>query len=137
MVYLVGSFLAAKLLQLQIIQLLLVYLNVTICSQGFLGGSVVRNLPANAGDAGSVPGMGRSPRGGNCNSLQQSCLRNHMDRGAWWATVHGVTKNSTLLKQLSTHIHIYFFMLLKLLQFMHRYLFHSFSHKEQSSTEQH
>ena len=62
---------------------------------GFLDGSIVENLPANAGDkgdAGSVPGWGRSPREGNGNPLQCSCPRNPMDRGAWWTLVHGVTK---------------------------------------------
>ena len=56
----------------------------------------VKNLPANAGAAGesdSVPGLGRSPGGGNDNPLQYSGLKNHMDRGAWWATVHGVAKS--------------------------------------------
>ena len=51
----------------------------------------------NAGDAGSIPGSGRSPGGGNCNLLQYSCLENPMDRGAWPATVHGVTKSQTRL----------------------------------------
>ena len=60
-------------------------------------GSVVKNLPANAGDAGSIPGSGRSPGGGNGNPLQYSCLENSMDRGAWQATVHGVTKSRTRL----------------------------------------
>ena len=49
---------------------------------GFLGGSVVKNPPANAGDAGSVPGSGRSPGEGNGNPLQYSCMENPMDRGA-------------------------------------------------------
>ena len=73
----------------------------------FPGGSVVKNLPANAGDAGnasSIPGLGRSPGGGNGNSLQYSCLENPMDRGAWQATVHEVAKSRTSLKQLSMHI---------------------------------
>ena len=61
---------------------------------GFPGGSVVKNLPANAGDMGLIPGSGRSPGEGNGNPLQYSCLENPMDRGAWWATVHGVTKES-------------------------------------------
>ena len=59
---------------------------------------VVKNLPANAGDtrdAGSIPGSGRSPGGGYGNPLQCSCLENPMDRGAWQATVHGVTKSQT------------------------------------------
>ena len=55
-------------------------------------GSVVKNLPVNAGDAGSVPGLGRSPGEGNGNPPQCSCLANSMDRGAWWATVHGIAK---------------------------------------------
>ena len=59
---------------------------------GFPGGSVVKNLPANAGDAGSISGSRRSPREGNGNLLQYFCLGNPMDRGAWWATVHGVAK---------------------------------------------
>ena len=59
---------------------------------GFSGGSVAKNLPAKAGDTGSVPGSGRSPGEGNSNLLQYSCLGNPMDRGAWWAIVHGVAK---------------------------------------------
>ena len=58
-------------------------------SPGFLVGSVVKNLPPNAGNMGTVPGLRRSPRGGNCNPLQYSCLGNPMDRGAWKATVMG------------------------------------------------
>ena len=54
---------------------------------GFPAGSEVKNPPANAGDAGSIPGSGRSPAGGNGNPLQYSCLENPMDRGAWRATV--------------------------------------------------
>ena len=67
---------------------------------------VVKNPLANAGDirdADLIPGSGRSPGGGNGNSLQYSCLENPMDRGNWWATVHGVPKSWTRLKQLSTH----------------------------------
>ena len=55
--------------------------------------SVVENLPASAGDTGSIPGSGRSPGGGNGNPLQYSCLENQTDRGAWRATVHGVVKS--------------------------------------------
>ena len=55
----------------------------------------VKNVPANAGDAGLIPGSGRSPGGGNGNPLQYSCLENPMDRGAWGATVHGVAKSRT------------------------------------------
>ena len=59
---------------------------------------VVKNPPANAGDTGDadwIPASGRSPGIGNGNPLQYSCLENPMDRGAWWATVHGVTKSQT------------------------------------------
>ena len=62
------------------------------------GGSVVKNLPANAGDTGdmgSISGLGRSPGGGNGNPLQFSCLENPMDRGAWRATVCGISKSWT------------------------------------------
>ena len=55
------------------------------------------HLPASAGDAGSVPGWGRSPGGGHDNPLQYSCLENPMDRGAWWATIHGVAKSQMQL----------------------------------------
>ena len=59
---------------------------------------MVKNLPANVGDirdSGSICGSGRSPEGGHGNLLQYSCLENSMDRGAWWAAVHGVTKSWT------------------------------------------
>ena len=59
---------------------------------GFPGGSVVKDMPANAGDSGSILGSERSPGEGNGNPRQYSCLENPMDRGSWWATVHGVTK---------------------------------------------
>ena len=54
---------------------------------------MVKNPPANAGDTGAIPGLGRSPGEGNGNPLQYSCLENPMDRGVWQATVHGVTKS--------------------------------------------
>ena len=66
----------------------------------------VKNPPVNTGDikaAGSVPGSGRSPGGGHGNPLQHSCLKNPMDRGAWWTTDHRVANSLTILKQLSTH----------------------------------
>ena len=69
---------------------------------------MVKDPPASAGDArdtGSVPGSGRSPGVGNVNSLQYSCLGNSMDRGAWWAIVHGAAKSQT---RLSTHTFLYF-----------------------------
>ena len=62
----------------------------------FSGGSVLKNLPANVGDAGSIPALGRSSGEGYGNPLQYSCLGNPMDRGAWWTTVHGVAKESDL-----------------------------------------
>ena len=61
----------------------------------FSGDTVLKNLPATAGDTGNVasgPGSGKSPGIGNGNPLKYSCLENSMDRGTWWATVHGVTK---------------------------------------------
>ena len=61
---------------------------------GFSGGSVVKDLPASAGDAGLIPGSGRLPGEGNGNPLQYSCLGNPMERGAWWVTVHRVSKES-------------------------------------------
>ena len=61
-------------------------------SLAFSAGSVVKNLPTKAGDLGSIPGSGRSPREGNGNPLQYSCLGIPMDRGAWWASVLGVAK---------------------------------------------
>ena len=61
---------------------------------GFPSGSVVKNLPANTTDAGSIPGLGRSPGEGTGNPLQYSSLGNLMDRGAWWAPVHGGHKKS-------------------------------------------
>ena len=67
-------------------------------AEGSLGGAVVKNLPANAGDIGDsglIPGLGRSPREGNGNPLQYSCLENSMDRGVWQATVHGVANSQT------------------------------------------
>ena len=70
-------------------------------SQGFLDDPVVKNLPANAGDtrdSGLIPGLGRSLREANCDPLQYSCLENPMDRGAWLATVHGVSESRTRLK---------------------------------------
>ena len=69
-----------------------------------------KNLPANAGDPGSILGLERSLGEGNGNSLQYSCLENSMDRGAWWATVHEVTKSWTRLSD-------YHYSLCKLLPF--------------------
>ena len=64
---------------------------------GFPGSSVVKDPPANAGDLGSIPGLGRSPGGGHGNPLQYSCVWNPKDRGAWQATVRGAAKSRTRL----------------------------------------
>ena len=64
---------------------------------GLLGGSVVKNLPANAGDMGSIPESGRYSGGGNANPLQYSSLEDPIDRGPWWAIVHRITKSQTPL----------------------------------------
>ena len=64
---------------------------------GFPGGLEVKAPVCNAGDLGSIPGSGRFPGEGNGNPLQYSCLENPMDRGTWWATVHGVAKSWTQL----------------------------------------
>ena len=66
-------------------------------SLGFPGGSVVKNLSANARNAGLIPGWGRFPGEGNGKLLQYSCLENPMDRGAWQAIVHVVAKSRTQL----------------------------------------
>ena len=74
-----------------------VYYETVLC-QGFPGGTMVKNRPANAGDArdmGSVPGLGRFPGGGNGNPLQYSCLENPKDKGAWYAIAHRVAKSRT------------------------------------------
>ena len=63
-----------------------------ILLKGFPGGSVIKNLLANVGDAGSIPELERFPGEGNGNLLQYSLLENPIDRGAWWAAVHGVAK---------------------------------------------
>ena len=68
---------------------------------GFPGGSDGKEYACNAGDAGSIPGSGKSPGGHHNNPLQCSCLENPMDRGAWWATVHRAAKSQTE----HTHVH--------------------------------
>ena len=68
---------------------------------GFLGGSDGKESACNAGDPGSVPESGRSPGEGNGYPLQYSCLENSMDRGAWQAIVHGVTKALDMVEQLT------------------------------------
>ena len=64
-------------------------------SLNFPGGSEVKASACNVGDLSSIPGLGRSPGEGNGNPLQDSCLENPVDGGAWWATVHGVAKSRT------------------------------------------
>ena len=85
------------------------YSYIYIC--GFPDGSAVKNPACNAGnaDVGSIPGSGRSPGGGNGNPFQYSCLENPMDKGAWWATVHGVTKSRPRLirAEQREHAHMY------------------------------
>ena len=74
---------------------------------GFPGGSVLKNLPANVGDAGSIPGLGKRPGEGNGNPVHDSCLENPMDRAAWRATAHGVTRVGHIYTNTHTHIYIY------------------------------
>ena len=66
---------------------------------------MVKNLPADAGNVGSIPGSGRSPGEGNGNPLQYSCLENPMDRGAWWASVHGVAESRARLSDFTFTFH--------------------------------
>jgi len=70
---------------------------------GFPDGSVVKNPPGNAGISSSIPVSGRSRGGGNGNPLQYSCLGNPMDRGAWWAIVHGVAKRHDFVTKQQQH----------------------------------
>ena len=72
-------------------------------NQGFPGGSEVKASAHNAGDLGSIPGLGISPGEGNGNPLQYSCLENPMDARAWWTTVHRVTKSQTQLSDFTFH----------------------------------
>ena len=67
---------------------------------GWLSGEKKKKMPANTGDVHSTPRLGRSPGEGNDNPLQYSCLGNSMDRGPWWAIVHGITKELDTTEQL-------------------------------------
>ena len=69
---------------------------------GFHCGSVVKNLPADTGDARSSSGLGKSPGEGHGNPLPYYCLKNPMDRGAWWAAIHGVTGELDMTERLDT-----------------------------------
>ena len=73
----------------------------------FPGGSDGKESACNAGDSGSIPGLGRSAGEGNGHPLQYSCLENPMDGGAWWATVHGVAKSWTRLSDFPFTFHFY------------------------------
>ena len=92
-----------------------IFVNSYLCHWCFPGGTVVKNLPAIAGDMGLIPGSGRSPGEANGNLLQYSCLGNPMDRGAWWATIHRVTKSwtrlSTLMPTYTYLLHVWCFIL--------------------------
>ena len=80
---------------------------------------MVKNPPANSGDAGSIPGSGKYLGEGNNNPLQYSCLGNHMDRGAWWAAVHEVTKSWAWLRD-NTHASTSEMILTKFQKSIHR-----------------
>ena len=73
------------------------HVELEVILRGFPGSLDGKASAYNVGDLGSIPGLGRSPGEGNSNPLQYSCLENPMDQGAWWATVHGVTKSWTRL----------------------------------------
>ena len=73
--------------------------------QGFPGGSEVKASACNAGDLSLIPGLGKFPGEGNDDPLQYSCLENHMDGGAWWATVHRVAKSRTRLSDFTHFTH--------------------------------
>ena len=77
----------------------------------FPGGSDGKASACNVVDLGSIPGSGRSPEGGNGYPLQYSFLENSMDGGAWWATVHGVTKSRTRLSDLTHSLNLIMFLM--------------------------
>ena len=85
-------------------------LNKTLLLPGFPGGTSGKESASSAGDTGLIPGSGRFPGEGNGNPLQDSCLGNLMDRGTWWAIVHGVTKSQTRLsdEKTPTSVRVYF-----------------------------
>ena len=73
------------------------------CDLGFPGSSAGKEPACNAGDPGLIPVLGRSPGEGNGNSLQNYCLDNPKDRGAWWAMIHGIPKSWDMTEQLTVH----------------------------------
>ena len=79
-------------------------------SQGFPGGSISKESACSAGDQGLIPGSGRSPGEGNGKPLQYSCLESPMDKGAWWAILHGVAKSQTRLRDFTSlyELFVYF-----------------------------
>ena len=79
--------------------------------QKFPGGTDGKESARYEGDLGSIPALGRSLGEGNGNPLQYSCLENSMDGGAWWATVHGVTKSQTRLSDFSHSLNMQFYIL--------------------------
>ena len=79
-------------------------LSVTSREWGFPGGTDSKQSACKVGDLGLIPRSGRSPGEGNGNPFQYSCLENSMDRGAWWATVHGIAKNWTPLNDSDTKL---------------------------------
>ena len=85
------------------IALISVYAPPHACLGGFPGGSDSKESTCKAGDMGLIPGLGRSPGKGNGNPLQYSCLGNLMARGAWWATVLGVTTESDIVTKQQQH----------------------------------
>ena len=80
-------------------QICISYYITIIMPAGFSGRFVVKNPPSDIGDLGSIPGSGRLPEEGNGNPVQYSCLGKPIDRGSWWAAVHGVTKSQTQLSK--------------------------------------
>ena len=84
-------------------------LDSSLAYMGFSGNSADKESTCNAGDASSIPRLGRSAGEGNGNPLQYSCLENSMDRGAWQATVHGVAKSWTWLNDFHFHFRLYYF----------------------------
>ena len=82
----------------------LIYWGASMLGACFPGGSDGKESACNVGDPGSISGLGRSPGEGNGNLLQYCCLENSMDRGIWWATVHGVTKSRTWLSNFTFYV---------------------------------